>query len=619
VSRRHAWEFGFSVYMGTRRGWAMDYKAIRNLATMFFEQADKLGAKPLLWDKHEGAWRSRSYGETATQVSRLARGLRSLGVEKGDRVVIVSENRPDWVVADLAIGALGAISVPAYTTNTTDDHLYILDHSEAKLAIVSTERLARNVLPAAHSASSCDIVISMDAPASDNQAGVRSLHWDDVMVMGDDGPDDIREVAASLAREDVACFIYTSGTGGRPKGVMLTHGSILANCYSAYDLLVELGLGDEVFLSLLPLSHSYEHTCGMFFPISIGAQIYYAEGPDKIAQNLQEARPTIMTAVPRLYEVLHDRIRRGVEQAGGSKEKLFLKAIELGQKRHEAPATLTLGERMTNVVLDLLVRKKVAGRFGGRLKTFVSGGAALNPDIGNFFLALGVGILQGYGQTEASPVISCNRPSKTRIETVGPKLAGVEIKIADDGEILVRGELLMKGYWHDQETTDATIIDGWLHTGDIGVIEDDGYLKITDRKKDIIVNSGGDNIAPARVEGVITLETEIAQAMVYGDKRPNLVAVVVPSDDFIAEWAKANGLEADLASLSENPDFAKAIGEVMDRVNVKLSQIEKVRRVTIATEAFTTDNAMMTPTLKIRRHKIREAYWERLDALYGRG
>ena len=597
----------------------MDYKAVRNLATMFFDQAETLGGKPFLWDKHAGAWRPRSYGETAIQVSRLARGLRSLGIEKGDRVVIVSENRPDWVVADLAICAIGAISVPAYTTNTTDDHLYILEHSQAKIAIVSTERLARNVLPAARSAGTCDTVISMEAPPSDTQAGVRSPHWDDVMAMGDDQPDDIRETASALTREDVACFIYTSGTGGRPKGVMLTHGSILANCYSAYDLLLEFGLGDEVFLSLLPLSHSYEHTCGLMFPISIGAGIYYAEGPDKIAQNLQEVRPTIMTAVPRLYEVLHDRIRRGVEQAGGSKAKLFQKALDLGLKRHETPDALTFGEKLTNIALDLLVRKKVAGRFGGRLKTFVSGGAALNPDIGNFFLSLGVGILQGYGQTEASPVINCNRPTKTRIETVGPALAGVEVKIADDGEILVRGELLMKGYWRDAETTAATIVDGWLHTGDIGVIEDDGYLRITDRKKDIIVNSGGDNIAPARVEGVITLETEIVQAMVYGDKRPNLVGVVVPSEEFISEWAKANDAEPDLARLAENPEFAKAVGAVMDRVNTKLSQIEKVRRVTIATEAFTTDNAMMTPTLKIRRHKIREKYWERLDALYGRG
>jgi long-chain acyl-CoA synthetase len=597
----------------------MDYKAVRNLATMFFDQAAALGSKPFLWDKHDGAWRSRSYAETAEQVSRLGRGLKALGVEKGDRVVIVSENRPEWVVADLAIGAIGAISVPAYTTNTTDDYLYILDHSEAKAAIVSTERLARQVLPAARSASACDIVISMEAPVSDTQAGVRSLHWDYVVAMGDTEPDDIRESAATLARDDVVCFIYTSGTGGRPKGVMLTHGSILANCYAAYDLLKELSLGDEVFLSLLPLSHSYEHTCGLFFPISIGAQIYYAEGSDKIALNLQETRPTIMTAVPRLYEVLHDRIKRGVEQAGGRREQLFTKALVLGQKRHENPEALTFGEKLQNVALDLLVRKKVARRFGGRLKTFVSGGAALNPDIGTFFLSLGVGILQGYGQTEASPVIACNRPSKTRIETVGPALIDVEIKIAGDGEILVRGELLMKGYWHDQETTAATIVDGWLHTGDIGVIEDDGYLRITDRKKDIIVNSGGDNIAPARVEGIITLETEIAQAMVYGDKRPYLVGVVVPSEEFVSAWAKDNDAPADLAVLAGNEGFTRAISAVMERINAKLSQIEKVRRVTIATEPFTTDNTMMTPTLKIRRHKIREAYWERLDGLYGRG
>jgi long-chain acyl-CoA synthetase len=597
----------------------MDYKAVRNLATMFFDKADTLGGKPFLWAKRDGAYRSQSYAEIADQVSGLARGLRSLGIEKGDRVVIVSENRPEWVVADLAIGAIGAITVPAYTTNTTDDHLYILDHSGAKAAIVSTARLARRLLPAAHGADACDIVIAMEAPESDTQAGVRGLGWDAVMALGAEQPDDIRQTAAALTREDVACFIYTSGTGGHPKGVMLTHGSILANCYAAYDLLVDLDLGDEVFLSLLPLSHSYEHTCGFYFPISIGAQIYYAEGSDKVAQNLQEARPTIMTAVPRLYEVLHDRIRRGVEQAGGRKAQLFAKALALGKKRHETPGDLTLGDKIMNALLDVLVRKKVARRFGGRLKTFVSGGAALNPNIGTFFLSLGINILQGYGQTEASPVITCNRPGRIRIETVGPTLADVEIKIADDGEILVRGELLMKGYWRDPETTAATIVDGWLHTGDIGVIEDDGYLRITDRKKDIIVNSGGDNIAPARVEGVITLETEIVQAMVHGDKKPYLVGVVVPSDEFIAEWAGANGKEADLAALSADDDFRAAIAGVMDRVNGTLSQLEKVRRVLVASEAFTTENAMMTPTLKIRRHKIREAYWERLDGLYGRG
>tara|TARA_Y100000588_G_C14206846_1_gene905028 strand:+ start:203 stop:1522 length:1320 start_codon:yes stop_codon:yes gene_type:complete len=428
----------------------------------------------------------------------------------------------------------------------------------------------------------------------------------------------VREKAAKLSRGDVACFIYTSGTGGNPKGVMLTHGSILANCAAAFELLKELGLGDEVFLSLLPLSHSYEHTCGMYFPISIGAQIYYAEGPDKVAQNLSEAKPTIMTAVPRLYEALHDRIRRGVEQTGGLKARMFGAAVELGRKHRISDSGLNIPEKLQNKLLDHLVRKKVSQRFGGRLKAFVSGGAALNPDIGNFFLSLGVNILQGYGQTEASPIISCNRPGNIKIQTVGPALPGVELKIAEDGEILVRGELLMKGYWKDPDATATAIIDGWLHTGDIGVIQDDGCLLITDRKKDIIVNSGGDNVAPAKVEGVITLQTEFIQAMVYGDKKPYLVGVVVPSDEFIDGWCSKVGEQKKMDELSDDDEFRAAVLSVMSRVNARLSQIEKVRHIVVAHEAFSTENGLMTPTLKIKRHKIREKYGDRLEALYKR-
>jgi long-chain acyl-CoA synthetase len=261
----------------------------------------------------------------------------------------------------------------------------------------------------------------------------------------------------------------------------------------------------------------------------------------------------------------------------------------------------------------------VAKRFGGRLKTFVSGGAALNPDIGKFFLSLGCTLLQGYGQTEASPVVSSNRPGKIKIHTVGPALAGVEIKIAEDGEILVRGDLLMEGYWRDPKTTAETIIDGWLHTGDVGTLDADGYIEITDRKKEIIVNSGGDNIAPARVEGHLTVASEVAQAMVYGDKRPYLVGILVPEQSFVVEWAKANGKPNQLSELAGDADFHAALSKVVDQANQKLSQIEKVRRFVIADEAFTTDNAMMTPTLKVRRHKVLETYRERLDALYGRG
>lgn len=597
----------------------MDYAAVPNLPTMFFDQARRHDSRPFLWAKRDKVYRSQTYAEVAQVVLRLAKGLIELGIKAGDRVVIVSENRPEWVIADLAAMAIGAITVPAYVTNTVDDHLYILDHSGAVAAIVSTGRLARQVIPAARSSEVCNTVITMEPPSDPHAAEINLYGWDEVLAMGDGAGHDVEAVARAIDRNDTACFIYTSGTGGRPKGVMLTHRSILANCDGAHGLLETIGLGDEVFLSLLPLSHSYEHTAGLFFPVAIGAQIYYAEGPDQLSANLQEVRPTIMTAVPRLYEVLHDRILRGVDRQGGRKAKLFHDAVRLGRKRYDDPSSLTLGERIYDAVLSLLVRRKVAARFGGRLKAFVSGGAALNPDIGKFFLALKVSLLQGYGQTEASPVVSANPPGAIQIHTVGPPLRGVEVKIAEDGEILVRGDLLMKGYWHDPETTAATIVDGWLHTGDIGVIHPDGYLEITDRKKDIIVNSGGDNISPARLESKLTLETEILQAMVYGDKRPYLVAVLVPEASFVEEWASQNGRSANLETLCDDEGFRKAVGQVVERVNAELAQIEKVRRFVVAREPFTTDNGMMTPTLKIRRHKIRENYWEKLDGLYGRG
>jgi len=596
----------------------MDYSGIANLPTMFLDQARTHGSKPFLWAKTDGTWQPISYAEAREKVVRLAKGLAAIGVQPGDRVVIVSENRPEWVILDLAVIAIGAISVPAYITNTTDDHLYILEHSGASAAIVSTGKLARRLIPAARSSDTCKSVISIEAPDEATAAGIDTFGWEDVMVRGDAHDLDVEATARAIGRDEVACFIYTSGTGGRPKGVMLTHKSILANCEGAYYLLKTVGLGDEVFLSLLPLSHSYEHTCGLFFPISIGAQIYYCEGPDQLAANLTEVKPTIMTAVPRLYEVLHDRITRGVDRKGGKSAKLFHDAVRLGRKAYEDPSSLSLGEKVYNWLLTLLVRKKVAQRFGGRLKAFVSGGAALNVDIGKFFLALDVKLLQGYGQTEASPVVSANPPPKIKIHTVGPPLKGVQVKVAEDGEILIAGDLLMKGYWRDPETTAESIKDGWLHTGDVGRIDEEGYIEITDRKKDIIVNSGGDNISPARLEGILTLQSEILQAMVYGDKRPYLVAVIVPDQSFVDDWASANGKSANLEVLCDDQAFHKAIAALLEPINKDLSQIEKIRRFVIAREAFTTENGMMTPTLKIRRHKIREAYWQKLDGLYGK-
>jgi long-chain acyl-CoA synthetase len=350
------------------------------------------------------------------------------------------------------------------------------------------------------------------------------------------------------------------------------------------------------------------------FPISIGAQIYFAEGAETLAANMLEARPTIMTAVPRLYETLHQRIRLGVDRKGRISRKMFDRAVAIGRKRLLAKRT-SLGERLSDPLLDRVVRAKVRERFGGRLKAMVSGGAPLSPEIGQFFLALGVTLLQGYGQTEAGPVISCNLPARIKIDTVGPPLDGVRLRIAEDGEILVAGDNVMKGYWNDPDGTANALEAGWLHTGDVGTIDEDGYLLITDRKRDFIKNSGGEMISPARIEGYLTLEPEISQVMVFGDRRPYLVAVVVPDPEFVAAYADGE-VPADMNALAADPGFTKAISAAVNRVNVTLPPSERVRRFVVAAEAFTIANGQMTPTLKIKRHVIRERYGAALDALY---
>ncbi|MDA8230257.1 MAG: long-chain fatty acid--CoA ligase [Magnetospirillum sp.] len=594
----------------------VDHAACQSLTAMFFDQARGLDGRPLLWAKRDGRWRSLSWRETADAVLALAGGLRALGLAAGDRVVLVSENRPEWAVADLAVMAAGGITVPAYVTNTAADHLHILNNSGARFAIVSTRALAEKLLAACVRANVPPTVIAIDPPRLAQSAGASLVSWSEALALGAGHEETIRGQVDATRRADTACVIYTSGTGGAPKGVMLSHGAILTNCAGAYRLLERLGMEDEVFLSFLPLSHSYEHTAGLYLPLSAGAQIYYAEGIEQLPSNLTEVSPTIMTAVPRLYETMRARILRGVQRQGNLQAKLFFAAVELGSRRIEK-GRLSAAAALTDRALDLLVRRKVRQRFGGRLKALVSGGAPLAYDVGLFFTALGVRILQGYGQTETAPVVSCNPPGAVKLDTVGPPLAGVEVRIADDGEICVRGELVMTGYWNDAEATRRAIGgDGWLHTGDIGEIDADGYIRITDRKKDIIVNSGGDNVSPQRIEGFLTLQPEIAQAMAYGDRRPHLVALVIPSQDWAQGWAAGHGRPFDLAGLCQDPDFRRAIGDAIERVNRTLSSIEKIRRFSLSPEPFSIDNGMLTPTLKIRRHKIREVYGETLAGLY---
>ncbi|WP_082836133.1 AMP-dependent synthetase/ligase [Croceicoccus bisphenolivorans] len=595
--------------------------AAANLVTLFLARADARGDDPFLHAKRDGAWHAVSWREVARQVVLLSEGLRSLGLERGDRVVLVSENRPEWCIADLAIMAAGLVTVPAYTTNTTPDHLHVLENCGARAVVVSGPKLAKPLLPAVLNSPLVEHVIAFE-PLKQEQVGTARFHALSNLLAGDE---DAARAAVDLRmgtvqREDLACIIYTSGTGGAPRGVRQHHGAILMNCSGAARVIAEdFGWENERFLSFLPLSHSYEHTGGQFLPICLGSTIHYAEGLDKLAGNIEEVRPSVMIVVPRLFEVLRARIIKQLAKQGKAAEMLAARAIALAERQSMGRGR-PLIDRLESAVLDRVLRPKVRARFGGRVKALVSGGAPLNPEIGYFFTGLGLPLLQGYGQTESGPIISVSRPqSGLKMDTVGPPIHGAEVRIADDGEILARGEMVMHGYWQNAKETAKALVDGWLHTGDIGHFDDRGRIMITDRKKDMIVNDKGDNIAPQRVEGMLTLQPEIAQAMVSGDRKPYIVGLIVPDAEWSKEWARDNGVESDWATLGGNADFRAAVRAAIDRVNTDLSVIEKVRRFEFADEPFGIENHEMTPSLKIRRHKIRERYADRLAAMYKGG
>lgn len=548
-------------------------------------------------------------------MASLATALKALGLKPGDRVMLVSENRPEFCISDLAIMAAGCVTVPTYTTNTERDHQHILENSGACAVIVSNTKLAKTLLPAMLRSSAGRIVIGIDDVRL-GQQGTLEVHDFRALIAAHATDAATTAAQATFKREDLACIIYTSGTGGSPRGVMQHHGAILHNCQGCTTIISEdFGWEDEVFLSFLPLSHAYEHTGGQFFPIALGGQIYYAEGLEKLASNIEEVRPTIMVVVPRLFEVLRTRITKQVEKQGSFASYLLEKAVAIGGRK--AAGKSGIADAPMNLLLNATLRPKLAKRFGGRIKALVSGGAPLNPEVGIFFESLGLTFLQGYGQTESAPVISCNRPKAgLKMDTVGPPMEDVEVKIAEDGEILVRGELVMHGYWRNEAETERVLKDGWLHTGDIGEIDAKGRIKITDRKKDIIVNDKGDNVAPQKIEGMLTLQPEILQAMIYGDKRPYMTAVIVPDPEWVQEFCAKTATPCKFRNLSRDADFKATIGAAVERVNRDLSVIERVRKFILADEAFTIENEQLTPSMKIRRHVLKAVYAERLDELY---
>jgi long-chain acyl-CoA synthetase len=558
------------------------YPTWPNLATMMFALARAWPRKPLLRFYRDGAWHSTSWGEFGRMAASCARHLRSAGVEAGDRVVICAENRPEYPIAETALMAIRAVPVPTYTTNTVDDHAHILRDSGARAVIVSSEGLATTLRAAAAKVGGLELLLLvMDSP-----------DWS-AMTADPTPMDDMAAEAAGISRTALACLIYTSGTGGAPKGVMLPHRCILSNCAGAFELVRPLKLKDEIYLSYLPLSHSYEHTVGQFFLASIGTEIVYARGVESLAVDMLAIRPTILTTVPRVLEIIRGRILAQVGRQPGWKQRLFQRALAIGFKRADEESR-TLSDRLLDPLLDCLVRAKVLARFGGRLVAAISGGARLEPEVGRFFMALGMRILQGYGQTEAGPVISATPPDATRIDTVGPPLHGVELRLAPDGEILVKGDLVMDGYWGRPRDTALAIEDGWLHTGDIGAVDERGNLRITDRKKDMIVLSGGENVSPARIESRLMAEPEIAQAVVAGEGRAGLTALLVP----------AEGCD----------DVAVALA--VNRMNMRLSVTERIRKHALV-GPFTLENGLLTPTQKIRRMLVIRANTDVLAKLHG--
>lgn len=561
-----------------------------SLPHMFFAQAQSQGERVLCHYKEGGAWRSLSWREAARQVTHMARFLRGHHQEHHPRCVIVADNSPQWMMADMAIMASGAVTTPLFTTHRSEDHLYCINSVRASVIFASARAFAslKNILPQNDSVT---MVIMLDdvKDAGHMPSSIKLISWNDVMASGGDDALALNHIK----KDDVCSIIHTSGTSSHPKGVMLSHGAILANCEGASALLHPIGLGGHRFMSFLPLAHSFERTCCQFFPMTLAdAQIVYAENVEQLVSNMAEMKPTLMAGVPRLYQSMERKLMEQMRRATGIKGWLVRQTWHWGRRRTRP---LSLPQRLFDGVLTVLVRRAIAKRFGGCVRLFISGGAALPEETNKNLDAFGLTVLQGYGQTEAAPIISCNQPFANHFGTVGKLFKNVELRVTTEGELCVRGDNLMKGYWNDEAATKEALRNGWLHTGDCGYVNDDGDIVITDRIKDMIVNSGGDNIAPVKIEEHLCRHDAIGQAAVFGDGLAYIVAIVVMAQ----EW---RGTKAD-------------VQKMIDDTNRQLQPFERVKKFMIADEEFTIANQLMTPTLKLRRRAIKQRYETQLEAL----
>ncbi len=566
----------------------MNVNKLNNLLELFFAQYQNQNEKNILLSSLKETNNQFSWEKTFLSIKKLADEIKKYTL-KDDRCLLISENRPEWFISDLAIMLSSSITVPAYTTYSERDYDYIINDCKPNVVFVSSQEQYNKIKNIIKKNNFIKKIFSFENLDLDED---KYLNINKLFLNLDYNDKNIPEV--DLVRKDPACIIYTSGTQGNPKGVILSHGGILNNCEGALEILRPLISDQTRFLTWLPLSHSYEHTV-QFAQISVAAKIFYAESIEKLVKNMNDCSPQVMTAVPRFYQNLYQKINSSFNKATGIKKKIILKMLDLGSKKLNKQK-LSLFEKIVDSILEKLVRKKIKAQFGGCLKTFVSGGGALDKEIGTFLNAIGLPTLQGYGLTETSPVVSCNPIHDIRVETVGPPFKGNEVKIAEDGEILVKGENVMLGYWNKQEETEKVLKDGWLYTGDIGIFEN-GYLKITDRKKDILITPGGDNISPLKIENELVNSEFIDQAIVYGDNKPYLVALLVLVDE------KKNISEIQ-------------IKQEIEKINNNLGRIENIKKFFIADEKFSIENGMLTPTMKLKRYKIIQKYKNKFENLY---
>lgn len=596
-----------------------DFKTIPQLYSFLTEEYSKKNNKPILKYKLQNKYIDIDYFELKKETESFALGLAALGIKRGDKVSIIGENRPEWVFADMAILGLGAIDVPLYPISTSENIQFIINNSESKGIIVSNKFHLNKVLKIKDNCKNLQFIVVMND--LDEDIDKNTATFKQVQQIGKDfereNPGYFKQNIKICKESDLCTIIYTSGTTGVPKGVMLTHQNIMSNVKGAH---IALDVYEtDLFLSFLPLCHIFERTCGYYVALAAGCTIAYAESIEKVSQNLIEIKPTIMTAVPRLFERMYSKIIKNIESQSQGKQKIFNWAIETGREYRKISGSndIPIGLTIKHKLAEKLVFTKLKERTGGKLRFFISGGAALPRELGEFFEAAGIIILEGYGLTESSPVLAVNRLNDYKFGSVGKPFPGVEIKIAKDGEILAYGHNIMQGYFKNKKETDEVLKAGWLHTGDIGVFDAEGFLIITDRKKHLFKTSGGKYIAPTPIENLFLGSKYIEQFVLIGDRRMFLSALIVPDYEALKEYADAHRIQySNQEELVKMKQIYELLENDLSQFQKQLANYEKVRKFTILEKPLSIESGEITPTLKVKRKVIEERYKDLIEDMY---